>query len=106
VIFEKPCPGGWILRKIAHEGSGQPGKGCYWDVHELIHSSSKKSIPCPNWEWVEMDGKRLVWAIDGRLEAGWLTDEGLVDQKILYDFNDMTFEAIAAPYGRKKNSAS
>ena len=35
-VFEKPLPKGWILRKLAHEETGSPpGKGCYWDEHEL-----------------------------------------------------------------------
>lgn len=99
VHFEKPCPGDWVLRKIAHAEIGAPpGKGCYWDEHELIHLSSGKSIACPRWEWAEIDEKRLVWATDGRLEAGRLTALGLVEQVTLFDFNDMTFTAIEAPY--------
>lgn len=99
VIFEKPCPNGWILRKVAHEEVGAPpGKGCYWDEHELIHPASNHSISCPQWEWAELDGKRLAWAAEGKLNAGRLTDQGLVNATLLYDFNAMAFEAIEAPY--------
>ena len=99
VIFEKPCPGGWALRKVAHAQAGAPpGKGCYWDEHELIQSSSGASIKCPLWEWAEQDGKRLVWASKGRLEAGQLTTHGLVHNDTLFDFNELSFAPIEAPY--------
>lgn len=99
VIFEKPCSHGWVLRKLAHAQVGAPpGKGCYWDEHELIRPSSGASIACPKWEWADMDGKRLVWACEGRLESGRLTAQGLANEKTLFDFNDMTFAAIEAPY--------
>lgn len=99
IIFEKPCPGGWLLRKVAHAEIGAPpGKGCYWDEHELVHSSSGESIACPQWEWAELDGNRLVWAAEGRLEAGRLTTQGLVRKDTLFDFNEMTFSPVKAPY--------
>jgi hypothetical protein len=99
VVFEKPCPGGWILRKVAHAELGAPpGKGCYWDEHELIHPASGQSIACPRWDWAELEGKRLVWADSGTLRAGRLTDQGLTDETVLFDFNGMEFAPIEAPY--------
>lgn len=98
VIFEKPCPNGWVLRKIAHAGTSRPGKGCYWDEHELVQPSSGATIACPRWEWAERDGDRLVWATDGRLEAGRLTAQGLVESRTLLDCNGMAFAPISAPY--------
>lgn len=99
VIFEKPCPNGWLLRKVAHaEVGAQPGKGCYWDEHELIHVASNLSITCPQWEWAELDGKRLVWAAEGKLKAGRLTLQGLVNETLLFDLNEMAFAPIEAPY--------
>lgn len=99
VIFEKSCPGGWLLRKVAHgEIGARPGKGCYWDEHELIQPSSGASIACQEWEWADMDGKRLVWVAEGRLEAGRLTVQGIADRNVLFDFNEMAFAAIKAPY--------
>jgi hypothetical protein len=97
--FEKSCPAGWLLRKVAHAQLGSPpGKGCYWDEHELYHAASGASMLLPQWEWAELDGGRLVWAAEGRLHAGRLTSDGLVEQMLLFDFNDMSFEPIAAPY--------
>jgi hypothetical protein len=99
VVFEKPCAGGWVLRKVAHaEVGASPGKGCYWDEHELIEPSSGVSVPKPRWEWAEWDGQRLVRTTEGRLEAGSLTTRGLTGERRLYDFNDMAFAAIEAPY--------
>lgn len=37
-------------------------------------------------------------AADGRLEAGRLTTRGVVGEIRLFDFNEMTFEPIEAPY--------
>lgn len=99
VVFEKPCPGGWVLRKFAHaEVGAPPGKGCYWDEHELVQSASGASVPCLHWEWAELDGERLVWAAGGRLEAARLTVRGLVDQSVLFDFNGLAFAPVEAPY--------
>src|SRR5262249_45636758 len=93
----------------AHGEVGHPpGKGCYWDEHELVQSSSGVSIACPKWEWAELDGKRLVWAAEGRLEVGQLTTQGLVHKNLLFNFNEMTFSPIEAPYwpeARKPQSA-
>ncbi len=98
-IFEKPVKKSWLLRKIAHVESGSPdGKGCYWDEHQLICAKSETQIDCPNWEWAEVDGKRLVWAIEGKLYCGKLGSNGLYDETQLYDFNQMDFKPIEAPY--------
>ncbi|MCD6030748.1 MAG: hypothetical protein K0S78_2922 [Thermomicrobiales bacterium] len=98
-VFEKPLDAGWVLRKIAHAEIGAPqGKGCYWDEHELIHPPSGKRISCPNWEWAELDGKRLVWAEHGRLFAGRIGEEGLRNVAQLFDFNTLSFQRIQAPY--------
>jgi hypothetical protein len=96
-VFEKPAPGGWTLRKVAHEQIGSPpGKGCYWDEHVL--EGPKASIPCPEWGWAEVDGNRLVWAAGGKLFGGRLLKSGLEEEVELHDFNDMEFEPIPAPY--------
>lgn len=98
-IFEKPIPGGWSLRKIAHAEIDAPvGKGCYWDEHELKHQRSGRGIACPDWEWADLDGKRLVWAAQGKLFTGQLQTEELADTTELCDFNHMTFEPREAPY--------
>lgn len=96
-IFDKAIGKGWLLRKIFHAETGAPvGKGCYWDEHQLIKSDVQ--IDCPDWEWAELDSKRLVWASKGKLFSGKLNATGLSDETELHDFNPMEFEAIAAPY--------
>ena len=98
-VFEKPATCGWTLRKIAHEEVGAPpGKGCYWDEHELISSKTGAHISGANWEWADLDGKRLIWATAGQLSAAFLNAEGLKDEQTLRDFNPMKFEPLEAPY--------
>lgn len=98
-IFEKKIGKGWVLRKIAHAELGPPlGKSNYWDEHELVGPAEGQTIPCPTWEWAELDGKRLVWAAHGKLRAAKLHKDGPADEVELYDFNDMAFEALEAPY--------
>jgi hypothetical protein len=87
------------LRKIAHAEIGAPvGKGCYWDEHELVHPASGKRVACPQWEWADLEGNRLVWAESGKLFAGRIRDEGMADEAQLFDFNAMSFEPVEAPY--------
>ncbi|MFO0066844.1 MAG: hypothetical protein ACK523_12875, partial [Pirellulaceae bacterium] len=98
-IFEKSIGKGWTLRKIAHAEIGAPvGKGCYWDEHELVSCGEKQIIHCSAWEWADLDGKRLVWAANGKLCAAEVQRDGLAEEVELHDFNDMTFEAVEAPY--------
>lgn len=98
-FFEKDIGKGWVLRKIAHCEIGAPvGKGCYWDEHQLLHRSDAICIELPHWEWAELDGKRLVWTSAGKLSSASLTHKGLADERELFDFNEMKFEAIRAPY--------
>ena len=98
-IFEKPLGSGWLLRKYAHAQVGSPpGKGCYWDEHELLHPPSNRCLKQPDWEWTELDDCRLVWASGGQLWTGMLTNIGLAGTRLLHDFNDMTFERRPAPY--------
>ena len=97
--FEKTLPHGWVLRKIAHAEIGAPpGKGCYWDEHEFIHPSSSQCVSYADWEWAEVDRNRLVWAQAGKLFAGKIAKRGLVNEVQLFDFNDMRFEPLEAPY--------
>ena len=98
-VFEKSLIKGWTLRKFAHaEAAAPPGKGCYWDEHELIQTTSGKVFSFPTWEWADIDGKRLVWASDGKLFAARLTISGLINEHELYDFNELKFEHREAPY--------
>jgi hypothetical protein len=55
-------------------------------------------ILCPKWEWADLDGKTLVWAEAGFLFRAPISSDGLGPSRMLHDFNDMKFEARAAPY--------
>jgi hypothetical protein len=68
------------------------------DTHRLLHPESGTVLNHPEWEWAELDRKRLVWVSKGVLHAAKIHGKGLGDAKALHDFNDMVFEAIAAPY--------
>ena len=54
-------------------------------------------LPCPGWEWADVDDERVVWISDGKLHAANLADDGLLDHRVLHDLNGMTFEPIKAP---------
>jgi hypothetical protein len=97
-IFEKALPKGWTLRKYAHAQVGAPpGKGCYWDEHEL-ESASHDRLQFPDWEWADLDRTRLVWAAGGCLYTARLTTKDMGEAKLLHDFNGMVFERRQAPY--------
>ena len=98
-LFEKILPGSWTLRKLAFAEIGAPpGRGCYWDAHELKHEPTGKLLAFPEWEWADFDRRRVVWAANGQLRSAGLRRGELVDEKLLHDFNGMNFQAIAAPY--------
>ncbi len=99
-IFEKALPKGWILRKTAHEQVGAPpGKGCYWDEHELENTQSGAKLEFGDWEWAELDGKQIVYAAGGRLfRIALKSRTELGESKEIHDFNDMPFEELIAPY--------
>lgn len=98
-VFEKPIAGDWVLRKYAHETAGPPiGRGCYYDAHELANRRTGETAPKPDWEWADMDRRRLVWAAGGKLFAASVTRDGVGPERELFDFNPMRFERIAAPY--------
>jgi hypothetical protein len=98
-IFEKTIANGWTLRKIAHAEIDRPeGKGCYWDEHELVDPRSGSVIAHPSWEWADIDGKRLIWAANGKLCCAQIKKNGLTSEAELFDFGEMSFEPIEAPY--------
>ncbi len=98
-VFDKPAPHGWILRKFCHTEIGAPqGKGIYHDRHALVRADSEETLQFPDWEWADLDGKRLVWTEGGRLLCAKFCSAGLREERVLHDFNDMRFEPIAAPY--------
>lgn len=99
-LFEKTLTNNWTLKKKAHEQVGSDeGKGCYWDEHELVNTSSNQVISCPDWAWADLDEDSIVWAFKGCLYRSSLQNKDIVENaKMLYDFNSCEFKAIEAPY--------
>lgn len=94
-IFTKPLPGGGTLVKRAHATiEPPPGAGCYWDEHAVL-APDGTIAEHPDWEWAEVDRDRLVWTEEGRL---WAAAAPFDHPILLRDFNQDTFEPIAAPY--------
>jgi len=88
-----------LLRKLAFTEIGSPpGGGCYWDAHELRQDSTDTVPAFPEWESADYADGRLVWASEGQLRAARLGRGKLSGEKLLHDFNNTEFEAIAAPY--------
>lgn len=92
-VFDKPLTRGWLLRKVAHEQlDSPPGKGCYWDEHELDNPAKGVTIDQPDWEWAERDRGRLVYAEGGCLYAVAIPGGGaqaLDEPVLLGDFTAM-----------------
>jgi hypothetical protein len=98
-VFEKALGSNLSLRKLCYTELGAPpGKGCYYDRHVIHRTDGEDVWKFPRWEWADKDGDRIVWAEDGKLFAARFEETGLKDQRLLRDFNGMTFENIEAPY--------
>jgi hypothetical protein len=98
-VFEKPLLYGLTLRKFAHAQSGAPpGKGCYWDEHEVELGNSAARTDGATWEWADLDARRLVFTEAGCLYESRLSAKGVGEKKLLADFSELKFQAIAAPY--------
>jgi hypothetical protein len=59
---------------------------------------TKNVIELPDWSWADVEREGVVWVEGGRLMRANLGKEGLESKLLIRDFNDMTFEAIKAPY--------
>jgi hypothetical protein len=98
-LFDKPLADGWVLRKIAHQQVDHPpGKGCYWDEHELRHDADGVVLHLHDWEWADWDRGAVVWAQDGKIFRSRLIAGEGVAPELVHDFNGYKFEAIEAPY--------
>jgi hypothetical protein len=98
-IFEKSLNKSWILRKIAKATTRHPvGKGVYYDEHELVNSKTGNSLAFPDWEWADVDSRRVVWAEGGKLYASQISSSGPVNVRLLRDFNADVYTRICAPY--------
>lgn len=97
--FEKSINDSWLLRKLAFaQINHPPGKGCYYDRHEIENRKTGEKIDGTDWEWAEVDGRRLVWAEAGKLFAARIGPKGMGEKTELFDFNPLKFERLMAPY--------
>lgn len=97
--FEKSLDECWRFKKIAHAMINPPvGKGCYYDEHEIYNTITKETFKFPDWEWADIKRGTIYWAEKGKLFQGMIEEKGLCNIKELYDFNDMEFEPVEAPY--------
>lgn len=72
-LFEKKLPKSWTLRKLAFsEINAPPGRGVYWDAHELRHNPTNTILAFPEWEWADYADGRLVWVAEGQLRSAHL----------------------------------
>ena len=102
-LFEKRVDNHWILRKHAHATLFRPpGRGVYFDTHELFNTRSEEVLMKHDWEWAEVDGGRLVWAAGGCLHAGRIDAKGLHDEKMLHDFRPMRSKGSWRPTERTR----
>jgi hypothetical protein len=58
----------------------------------------EKTFDCARWQWTDFRGERLLWAQDGKIFAAKIWEGGHGPIQQLADFNNRTFEPIAAPY--------
>ncbi len=105
-VFEKAHPKkGWILRKLAHEQIGSPpGKGCYWDEHELEHPKAQSLFSLGDWEWADFDGNSVVWAERGCIYRAALFAKEMGEARMLFDANALQFERRVAPYDSERRA--
>lgn len=90
---------GWILTK--HIGNGQKlGRSNETEWHTLSHEGFGLTLKRPGWEWADVDGRKLVFAENGKLMRATLFEnaEQPYRSKLVHDFNDYTFEPNHAPY--------
>ncbi|MCB9855907.1 MAG: hypothetical protein H6818_09500 [Phycisphaerales bacterium] len=98
-IFEKDVIDSWVLRKFAHATTDHSeGKGNYFDEHELVETLTGRVVDVSEWEWADYVRGRLLWSTRGAIFTGKVTVNGIDEERMLKDFNNMTFEPIKAPY--------
>ncbi|MSP40182.1 MAG: hypothetical protein EXR70_16970 [Deltaproteobacteria bacterium] len=97
--FEKPFGENRLLRNIFDDAEkiGLKRGDCP-NEYEIVDSATGDVQSCRDWEWADIDGSRLLWAEGGKIFAADIETRGLGPAKMLYDFNDMTFQEIEAPY--------
>ena len=97
-FYRKELPGGWKLEKaFVADVSREPGKSVYREIHKLFSPSEENAVDTNDWEWADFDAyrKRVAFACRGAL---YVLDLKTLESKKLYDFNEVKYQWIAAPY--------
>ena len=99
IVYEKPLTAGWALQKLFVSGHPGNGFGSYWERHRIIHQERRLKVDGSAWRWADFDAprNRIVYAKNGMLYALPVAED-FGTPKLLYNFNDMKFEAVPAPY--------
>jgi hypothetical protein len=98
-IFEKKLAYDWKIQKICHAQLGSPpGKGCYWDEHQLLDRNGN-ILNMTKWEWADWLDNAIVFAEDGCLYKTVIENSSkLSEAQLIHDFNEYKFENRQAPY--------
>jgi len=97
--FDKRINDDWQLWKHFYSGLGHPiGKSPYYENHTLYHVKRRHKIEMPNMEWADVDKNRILWAEEGKILSGCISENGLINQTMLFDTNPLTFAELIAPY--------
>lgn len=94
-VFWKKLPNGWtMVKKFSYKD-----KRGYCEENSLINPGADILLD-KRWDWTDWDpfNDRLIWVDRGCIFAAKLSEAGLGDEKILYDFNDMEFQEVSSPY--------
>lgn len=104
--FAKTLPDGLVLIKRFHYDymsmSGRacktPGYGCYWEDYDMCRDEDLM-LDGASWRWADYDAKRkrIVFAENGAIYALPLKKLD-TPPVLLYDFNDLKYEPLIAPY--------
>ena len=96
-FYEKTLPNGWILKK-EFPGGYESWHEIYWERHYLLDADGKTLIEGKGWRWADFDSyrKRIVYAENGAIYA--LKLKLPLQPNLLYNFNEMAYQRISAPY--------
>ncbi len=99
VVYEKPLAFGWALQKLFASGMPGNGRGCYWERHRIINPARRLKVDGTGWRWADYDAprNRILYARNGMLFALPVAED-FGSPVMLKNLNDMSFEAIKAPY--------
>lgn len=99
IVYEKRLPFGWALQKLFASGTPGSGHGCYWERHRIINPGRRLKVDGTGWRWADYDAprNRILYAKNGMIFALPVAED-FGAPVMLKNLNDMSFEAVKAPY--------